>query len=180
MKSLVSIVKEKPIIGWLLFLATVVVVFILGLFASTIVERRAESAFVYTPQVEHGQFEPRPEVWGQNFPREYQSWLKTEDTTFRSEFMGSAWIDMLEVDPRLVVLWAGYGFSKEYNQARGHMHAVADVRNILRTGAPIDGKVSPMPNTCWTCKSPDVPRLMNEMGPAGFYKDLGRKGRRNC
>ncbi|MCF8357343.1 MAG: ammonia-forming cytochrome c nitrite reductase [Prolixibacteraceae bacterium] len=170
MKSLVSIVKEKPIIGWLLFLATVVVVFVLGLFASTIVERRAESAFVYTPQVEHGQFEPRSEVWGQNFPREYQSWLETEDTTFRSEYMGSAWIDMLEVDPRLVVLWAGYSFSKEYNQARGHRHAITDMRNILRTGAPFDGKTSPMPNTCWTCKSPDVPRLMNEMGPAGFYK----------
>ncbi|MBN1925343.1 MAG: ammonia-forming cytochrome c nitrite reductase [Prolixibacteraceae bacterium] len=170
MKSIVSIVKEKPVIGWLLFLATVVVVFVLGLFASTIVERRAESAFVYTPQVEHGQFEPRSEVWGQNFPREYQSWLKTEDTTFRSEYMGSAWIDMLEVDPRLVVLWAGYGFSKEYNQARGHMHAIEDVRNILRTGAPIDGQVSPMPNTCWSCKSPDVPRLMNEIGPADFYR----------
>jgi nitrite reductase (cytochrome c-552) len=27
-----------------------------------------------------------------------------------------------------------------------------------------------MPNTCWTCKSPDVPRLMNEIGVAEFYK----------
>lgn len=26
------------------------------------------------------------------------------------------------------------------------------------------------PNTCWTCKSPDVPRLMNEIGVAEFYK----------
>jgi nitrite reductase (cytochrome c-552) len=27
----------------------------------------------------------------------------------------------------------------------------------------------PMPTTCWTCKSPDVPRIMEEVGPAQFY-----------
>ncbi len=77
---------------------------------------------------------------------------------------------MLEVDPRLVVLWAGYGFSKDYKQARGHYYAIKDLWNTLRTGAPIEGKESPMPNTCWTCKSPDVPRLMDKVGIADFYK----------
>ena len=79
-------------------------------------------------------------------------------------------IDMQEVDPRLVVLWAGYGFGKDYKQGRGHAYAVEDLRNTLRTGAPVNGAKSPMPNTCWTCKSPDVPRLMNEAGVAEFYK----------
>ena len=36
----------------------------------------------------------------------------------------------------------------------------------IRTGAPLEGEKSPMPNTCWTCKSPDVPRLMEENGIA--------------
>ena len=31
---------------------------------------------------------------------------------------------------------------------------------------PNDG---PMPSTCWTCKSPDVPRVMNEEGVKEFY-----------
>ena len=31
-------------------------------------------------------------------------------------------------------------------------------------------QVSPQPATCWTCKSTDVPRKMNEMGAANFYK----------
>lgn len=170
MKPVTQLIKEKPAIGWILFLATVVVVFVLGLLASTIVERRAEAVFVYTPEVKHTQFEPRNEVWGQNFPREHQSFLQTEDTTFRSMFNGSATIDMLEVDPRLVVLWAGYSFSREYKQARGHMHAIEDIRNILRTGAPMNGEGNMQPNTCWTCKGPDVPRLMNEIGVAEFYK----------
>ncbi|MBP7509438.1 MAG: ammonia-forming cytochrome c nitrite reductase [Prolixibacteraceae bacterium] len=170
MKSITELIKEKPIVGWLLFFATMALVFIIGLLASSIFERRAESMFVYTPQVNHSQFEPRNEVWGQNFPREYQSWLKTQDTTFRSKYNGSATIDMLEVDPRLVILWAGYSFSKDYKQSRGHFHAIKDIQNTLRTGAPMNGVASPQPNTCWTCKSPDVPRLMNEMGIAEFYK----------
>ena len=133
-------------------------------------ERRTEAVYAYTPPVKHSQFEPRNEVWGKNFPREYQSYLQTKDTSFQSMYNGSAMIDMLEVDPRLVVLFAGYGFSKDYNQGRGHAYAIEDVRNTLRTGGPDEETPSPMPNTCWTCKSPDVPRKMQEMGVAEFYK----------
>lgn len=170
MKPITQLIKEKPITGWLLFFGTVIVVFLLGLLASSIVERRAETLFVYTPKITYTQFEPRNEVWGLNFPREYQSWLRTADTTFRSKYNGSATIDMLGIDPRLVILWDGYAFSKEYKQARGHYHSIEDIRNILRTGAPMNGEKSSQPNTCWTCKSPDVPRIMNEKGVAGFYK----------
>ncbi|WP_372751209.1 ammonia-forming cytochrome c nitrite reductase [Labilibaculum sp.] len=170
MKPIQESVGKKPLLGWLIFLVTLVAVFLLGLLASSIMERRAESVFAYTPQVKHNQWEPRNEVWGENFPREFQSYYETSDTSFRSKYNGSAMIDMLEVDPRLVVLWAGYGFSKEYNQGRGHYYAVEDVRNILRTGGPKDENDGPMPATCWTCKGPDVPRLMNEIGVAEFYK----------
>ncbi|MBN2480359.1 MAG: ammonia-forming cytochrome c nitrite reductase [Bacteroidales bacterium] len=173
-----ELIKQKSWLGWLLFGATIVVVFLLGLLASSIIERRAEAVFAYTPQTEHSNFEPRNEIWGTNFPREYQSFLETSDTSFRSKYNGSAMIDMLETDPRMAVLWAGYSFSKDYNQARGHFYAVEDLWNTLRTGAPVQGTVSPMPNTCWTCKSPDVPRLMDQYiretgdftaGVAAFY-----------
>ncbi|MBN2347328.1 MAG: ammonia-forming cytochrome c nitrite reductase [Bacteroidales bacterium] len=170
MKPLSDQIKQKPWLGWMLFFAAIIIVFLLGILASSIMERRAEAVFAYTPRADYSQFEPRSEIWGQNFPREYESYMKTADTLFRSKYNGSAMIDMLEVDPRLVVLWADYGFSKDYNQSRGHYYAVKDVWNTLRTGAPMNGKTSPMPNTCWTCKSPDVPRLMNEVGIAEFYR----------
>ncbi|MDK2910723.1 MAG: hypothetical protein PWR20_2291 [Bacteroidales bacterium] len=160
---------KKHRIPWLVFIITTVVVFFLGILASSIVERRAEAAFVYTPKVEISDWEPRNWVWGENFPREYQSYMQTADTTFRSKYNGNAMIDMLAVDPRLVVLWAGYGFSKDYNQGRGHAYAVKDVINTLRTGAPTGPNDGPQPATCWTCKSPDVPRLMNQMGIQEFY-----------
>lgn len=169
MKPLQDILKRRPWLGWLIFFATVAVVFLLGMLASSIIERRAEASFAYTPEIKFSQFEPRNSVWGQFFPREYDSYLKTADTTFRSKYNGSATVDLLKESPAMVVLWAGYPFSKGYNQGRGHLHAVEDVRNSMRNGSPVRGKPSPLPNTCWTCKSPDVPRLMNEKGVAGFY-----------
>ncbi len=161
--------KRHPLLNWGIFLATIVVVFLLGLLASSILERRAEAAYVNVPKNEIKQFDPRNEVWGENYPREFQSYYQTADTTFQSKYNGNVMIDMLEVDPRLVVLWAGYAFSKEYNQGRGHIYSIEDVRNILRTGAPKSKTDGPMPTTCMTCKGPDVPRLMNERGVAQFY-----------
>ena len=109
MKPISEIVKKRPIIGWLLFFGTMAVVFLLGLLASTIMERRAEAVFAYKPQVEHSQFEPRNEVWGENFPQQYQSYMEmASDTTFKSKYNGAAMIDMLEEDPRMVGLWEGY------------------------------------------------------------------------
>jgi len=169
MKSIQEILKEKPWLSWIIFFVTVGIVFLLGMLASSIIERRAEAAFAYSPQIKFSQFEPRNEVWGDLFPREYNSYMKTADTSFRSKYNGNASIDMLEESPRMVILWAGYPFSKDYAQARGHYYAVDDIRNTLRTGAPSADQPSPLPNTCWTCKSPDVPRLMNEMGVAEFY-----------
>nr|WP_262916308.1 ammonia-forming cytochrome c nitrite reductase [Aestuariivivens marinum] len=154
----------------ILFIVTAIVVFLLGLLASSILNRKNEAKFKYVPQVELSENEPRNDEWGKNFPAEYQSFLQTTDTSFVSFQGGSAMRDMLDEDSRLVVLWAGYGFSKDYNQGRGHQYAVEDLRNTLRTGAPKGKGDGPMPATCWTCKSPDVPRLMNEQGIAEFYK----------
>lgn len=173
MKPIQEILKTKPWMAWVLFLGTVVIVFLLGLLASSIFERRNES-FTLQMIKPLADWEPRNEVWGENFPREFETFLKMQDTTFKSKYAGSAKVDYLKEYPELVVLWAGYAFSKEYNQARGHYYAINDIRNILRTGG---NKESPQPATCWSCKSPDVPRMMKKMGVAEFYKgkwkDLG-------
>jgi nitrite reductase (cytochrome c-552) len=170
MRTLTENIRKRPWLGWLLFIFTMGLVFLLGLLASSITERRTEALFAYTPRVTYDQYEPRNAVWGQNFPREYQSYQQTTDTGFISKYNGAATRDMLEEDPRLVVLWAGYSFSKDYKQGRGHYYAIDDIRNTLRTGAPMEGESSPQPNTCWACKSPDVPRIMAKSGVAEFYR----------
>jgi nitrite reductase (cytochrome c-552) len=159
--------KKKNWVYWLLFIVTIVVVFIIGMLTTSVVERRAERVAKLQPVTEIEEWETNNSVWGENYPREYETYLDMKDTSFRSMFGGSARIDYLELYPELVVLWAGYGFSKGYEQGRGHIYAINDIRNIMRTGGLED---SPMPSTCWSCKSPDVPRLMNEIGVAEFYK----------
>jgi nitrite reductase (cytochrome c-552) len=163
MKSIREITEKKPWLNWALFITTVVVVFFIGLLASSIVERRSEAKLYFQMISEIPDWEPRNEVWGENFPRQYESYMKTADTTFKSKHGGSVTIDYLEKYPELVIMWAGYAFARDYNQGRGHYYAVSDVHNTLRT-------VQPQPATCWTCKSTDVPRVMNEIGVEEYYK----------
>ena len=158
--------------GWLLFGGSMVVVFILGLLVSSLLERRAEVVSIF-----NNRKTPMEGIVSENskfasdFPREYETWKQTADTTFKSEFNSSQAVDVLAQRPNMVILWAGYSFSWDYATPRGHQHAVEDVRRTLRTGAPgvTEGK-EPQPGTCWTCKGPDVPRVMKEQGVANFYK----------
>ncbi len=86
-------------------------------------------------------------------------------------YNGSQSVDVLAQRPEMVVLWAGYAFSREYASPRGHMHAIEDVTKILRTGHPgVDGAKDMQPATCWACKSPDVPRMMQAVGVDSFYR----------
>ena len=158
--------------GWLLFGGSMVVVFILGLLVSSLLERRAEVVSIF-----NNRKTPMEGIVSENskftsdFPRKYETWKQTADTTFKSEFNSSQAVDVLAQRPNMVILWAGYSFSWDYATPRGHQHAVEDVRRTLRTGAPgvTEGK-QPQPGTCWTCKGPDVPRVMKEQGLANFYK----------
>lgn len=156
--------------AWLIVAVAMVAVFLLGLLAASITERKAEVASIYNnKKVEITGVEAKNEKWGLNYPREFETWKMTEKTDFKSKFMSSEAEDVLAARPDMVVLWAGYAFSRDYATPRGHMHAIEDMRRTLRTGSPKDGKGDMQPGTCWTCKSPDVPRYMAENGPAKFY-----------
>lgn len=158
-------------IGWGIFGVVMAGVFILGLLAASITERRAEIATIYNnKKVEISGINPHNDQWGLNYPREYETWKKTQETDFRSKHLGNAPEDVLESRPAMVVLWAGYAFSRDYSAPRGHWYTLDDMRASLRTGTPVDGKGDLQPATCWTCKSPDVPRMMQEKGVEQFYK----------
>ena len=149
-----------------------IAVFLLGLVVSSLMERRAEVASVFNNK----RTEFTDSIIAQNerfkadYPREYETWAMTEDTTFVSMYNSSQEVDVLAQRPEMVILWAGYAFSRNYNTPRGHKHALEDMRKILRTGNPgIDGDKDMQPATCWTCKGPDVPRMMRELGTGEFY-----------
>ena len=49
------------------------------------------------------------------------------DSTTQTKYGGASQRDYLRATPANVILFAGYGFAKEYRQARGHVHAIEDV-----------------------------------------------------
>lgn len=170
-KKLAESIRKKPLIGWGIFAVVMVAVFLLGLLAASITERRAEIATLHANRIiEITGINPISEEWGINYPREYNTWVKTKEMNFRSKHMGNMPEDVLESRPEMVVLWAGYAFARDYSAPRGHMHAIADVQATLRTGTPDENTPDMQPATCWACKSPDVPRMLHEVGIAEFYK----------
>ena len=50
------------------------------------------------------------------------------------------------------------------------------MRNILRTGAPKTANDGPQAMACWTCKGPDVPRLIAEWGEKDYFNAKWAKG----
>ena len=99
--------------------------------------------------------------WAKEYPEQFETWKMTAKSDKIT--------DMLEEKPQLVILWAGYGFAKDYNAPRGHFYALQSNQNTLRTGAPVDSKTGPMPTACWTCKSPDVVRMIDEDGENEYF-----------
>ena len=131
-----------------------------------------------------GQFETRSDKWGAIFQDQHRTWLKTQETDFRTKHMGSVKESGLDARPDMVILWAGYAFSKDYSSPRGHMYAIDDMRVSLRTGTPVQDTDGPQPATCWSCKSFDVIRMMDQYSEGGtkdgatefFKKQWGAMG----
>ena len=170
-KKLAEAIRRNPAIGWGIFTVVMVGVFVLGLLAASITERRAEIATLYAnKKIEIEGINAKNEEWGLNYPREYDTWKRTKEMNFKSKHLGNMAEDVLENRPEMVVLWAGYAFSRDYTAPRGHMHAIEDVTHTLRTGTPDEDTKDMQPSTCWACKSPDVPRMMQEIGIEDFYK----------
>lgn len=124
------------------------------------------------PIKEIAAMDPDSSNWGINFPNQYSTLLLTETNNNRTAYGGSEPFSKLEADPRLLDLFAGYSFSKEYNEERGHLNSLVDVRAIKRITETTAG-------TCYSCKSSNNPRLWSEMGMAEFdrmlFSELGKQ-----
>ena len=132
------------------------------LLANSINSKQQERQTINTsPVVKEKGVEARNEEWARYYPRQYDSWKQTS----KSDKID----DLLIKKPQLAILWAGYGFSKDYNAPRGHFYALQDNINTLRTGAPVSPVTGPAPTACWSCKSPDVPRLIEEVGEKEYF-----------
>ena len=155
-------------------LATALVAFLL----ISVFERQQEAKLSYFKVVDIPPREPNPEIWGRNFPTQYEGWNNTLRTSAFEQYSkygrygGSEAYQKLDKHPDFRRFFAGYPFSVDYRDERGHARALEDMLASKRLG---DAK----PGSCMTCKSPQVPILMDQLGVEEFYrtpvKDLVEK-----
>jgi nitrite reductase (cytochrome c-552) len=102
------------------------------------------------------------EEFGKFYPKQYDTYLKTAEMSNEgSKYGGSLEYSKLAQWPFLKEIFAGYGFSLEYNEDRGHVYTLEDVKKIKRINE--DSVAS-----CWTCKSANVPGIIAEMGDSYY------------
>jgi len=100
-----------------------------------------------------------PAIWGKNFPLQYDGYKRTVDQV-RTRYGGSEAVprtptkadprsvvaqSRLEEDPRLKTIWAGYAFSADFREERGHAYMLADQEFTERQ------HFAKQPGTCLHC-----------------------------
>ena len=79
-------------------------------------------------------------------------------TTIQTPYGGSVPYDKLEKYPALKRIWAGYAFSVDYNEERGHYYALIDQKETKRQ------EVVKQPAACANCHAAEAPQLIEQMG----------------
>lgn len=124
-----------------------------------IVERKQEARSPFFRVVELTDRTEDPALWGQNFPLQYDAYLRTVDQQ-RTRYGGSeaqphsptnadprstVAQQRLEEDPRLKTMWAGYPFSVDFRKKRGHAYMLEDQTYTQRV------QQFHQPGTCLHC-----------------------------
>ena len=153
-----------------LILAGLVIVLAVALVGVlTYVKNQPAEERAVQPLVKIAPMEPDSSKWAVNFPNQYDSLMKTKTNALDTTYGGSSQFSWLTRDPRQVILFAGYPFSKDYNDDRGHANAVDDVRATKRLNLD-DSNPKRTPGTCYSCKSSDNPGLWAELGMEAYDK----------
>ncbi|MEX0718138.1 MAG: ammonia-forming cytochrome c nitrite reductase subunit c552 [Planctomycetaceae bacterium] len=110
--------------------------------------RKQEARVPFQRLVEVDESTTDPAPWGVNWPHQYDSYLRTVDHE-RTRYGGSDAIpkQKLDADPWLRTMWAGYAFSLDYREARGHAHMLWDQDHTERV------LQRPQPGACLHCHS---------------------------
>jgi len=72
-----------------------------------------------------------PAIWGKNFPRQFDAYLRTVDTQ-RTRYGGSEAFQHLDEDPVWRTIFNGYAFAIDYREERGHAYMLSDQRETER------------------------------------------------
>ncbi|HET9529403.1 MAG TPA: ammonia-forming cytochrome c nitrite reductase subunit c552 [Blastocatellia bacterium] len=142
-----------------------------------IMERKQEGRNPFYRVVDLDDNTEDPEVWGKNFPLQYDGYRRTVDQV-RTRYGGSEAVprtpteadprsivaqSRLEEDPRLKTMWAGYAFSKDFREERGHAYMLDDQTFTERQ------QVVKQPGTCLNCHASTYVAY-KELGNGDIFK----------
>jgi nitrite reductase (cytochrome c-552) len=97
-----------------------------------------------------------PALWGKNFPRQYDGYVRTVDIE-RTKHGGSEAFQKLNVDPVWRIIFDGYPFSVDYREERGHAYMLTDQEETERV------KLFKQYGNCLHCHASVIPA----------YRELG-------
>jgi nitrite reductase (cytochrome c-552) len=154
--------KKSRVAG--IFIGLIVVVAIAAVAVTALLtnvfERKSEGRSPYVRLVEVTEDTTDPEVWGKNWPKQYDGYKRTAIAT-RTRFGGHGGSEALpeekiERDPWLKRMFLGYAFSIDYRDRRGHAYMLSDQEQTERQTKPQSG-------SCMHCHVSIMP----------VYRDLG-------
>lgn len=151
---------RRSVLVFLVTVAAAAVVSVGGLaLLMSVFEHKQEAKSPFFRVVELTDETEDPAVWGKNFPIQYDDYRRTSDQV-RTRFGGSEALprtpsqadprsivaqSRLEEDQRLVSMWAGYAFAKDFREDRGHAFMLDDQTYTERQ------QVVKQPGTCLHC-----------------------------
>lgn len=126
-----------------------------------IFQHKQEAKNPYLRFVDVGEDTTAAAEWGKNWPRQYDGYLRTVNPT-RTKYGGGAPSEGLpapqkaEKDPWLTRMFAGYAFSIDYRDRRGHAFMLVDQEETKRT------RERKQPGSCLHCHASVMPLYRKE------------------
>ncbi|TWU59968.1 Cytochrome c-552 precursor [Rubripirellula tenax] len=146
--------KNKRGFGLLAVLTGLVALATIGVAALlvNIFERKQEARAPFVRVVEVNEVSTDPKPWGLNFPQQFEDYQKTVNDEY-TDYGGNHALppSKLEEHPWLKRLFAGYAFSIDYREARGHAYMLSDqevtkrVTDVQQSGACLHCHASIIP-----------------------------------
>lgn len=172
-------VKQKSLYKILLAstVLSAVTVVVIGFILKDVIKKRGEAEAIYPQVMSITDDMDNPSDWGVNFPHQYASYLKTVDQV-RTKFGGSEAVprtptnadprsytsqSRLEEDPRLKIMWAGYAFSHDFREERGHAYMLVDQELTERQ------QFAKQPGACLNCHA-SAYKAMTTLGEGDLTK----------
>lgn len=143
--------RRMLLLAGILILGAVVTFGVVGLLV-TIFEHRQEARAPFVRVVEVDEVTTDPARWGANWPRQFDGYQRTVDVT-RTRFGGSSAMPSQKLDenPWLRRMYAGFAFSLDYRERRGHAYMLYDQQHTERVTK------RPQPGACLHCHASVIP-----------------------